>query len=69
MLFNTVLQSHNGGPPSAQSTIIDISERKRTEEALRRREEDYRRFVAQSSEGSSAKNLTHPFLSPCPKTN
>jgi PAS domain S-box-containing protein len=60
VLFNTVLQSHNGGPPLAQSTLIDISERKRAEEALRRREEDYRRFVAQSSEGIFREELDAP---------
>jgi formate hydrogenlyase transcriptional activator len=60
VLFNAILQSHNGGPPSAQSTIIDISERKRAEEALRRREEDYRRFVAQSSEGIFREELCAP---------
>jgi PAS domain S-box-containing protein len=60
VLFSSILQSHNGGPPLAQSTIIDISERKRADEALRRREEDYRRFVAQSSEGIFRQELDAP---------
>ncbi len=38
----------------------DITERKRAEDALRRREEDYRRFVAQSSEGIFREDMDVP---------
>ncbi len=38
----------------------DITERKMAEEALRRREEDYRRFVAQSSEGIFRQEMDAP---------
>jgi len=38
----------------------DITEKRRAELALRRREEDYRRFVAQSSEGIFREDLDQP---------
>lgn len=38
----------------------DITERKKAEEALRRREEDYSRFVAQTSEGIFCQELDTP---------
>jgi transcriptional regulator with PAS, ATPase and Fis domain len=38
----------------------DITERKMAEEALRRREEDYRRFVTQSSEGIFREDMDAP---------
>ena len=61
VLFNTVI--HADGPdglPVVQATAIDITERKKAEEALRRREEDYRSFVAQSSEGIFREELDTP---------
>jgi len=60
VLINTVLLPDNGGPQLAQGTLIDISERKKAEEALRLREEDYRRFVARSSEGIFREDLDAP---------
>jgi formate hydrogenlyase transcriptional activator len=42
------------------SVLQDITERKRAEEALRRREENYRMFVAQSSEGIFRQDLDAP---------
>ena len=60
VLFNCVVHSADGGTPLVQATAIDITERKKAEEALRRREEDYRRFVAQSSEGIFREDLLVP---------
>ena len=40
--------------------LIDITERKRADEALRRSEENYRMFVAQSSEGIFRQDLDAP---------
>jgi two-component system, cell cycle sensor histidine kinase and response regulator CckA len=40
--------------------LVDITERKHADEALRRSEEDYRRFVAQSSEGIFRHDLDVP---------
>jgi formate hydrogenlyase transcriptional activator len=42
------------------SAIRDISDRKRAQEALRRSEENYRKFVAQSSEGIFREELDAP---------
>jgi PAS domain S-box-containing protein len=60
VLFNIVLLADSHGTQLAQGTVIDISERKRVEEDLLRREEDYRRFVAQSSEGIFREELDVP---------
>lgn len=43
-----------------EGTVEDITEHKRAAEALRQREEDYRRFVAQSSEGIFREDLDQP---------
>jgi PAS domain S-box-containing protein len=51
VLTNSTVLSSNTNSTLLQATVVDITERKVAEEALRRREEDYRRFVAQSSEG------------------
>lgn len=45
----------------------DITERKRAERALRRREEDYRMFVAQSSEGIFRQDLDAPIPTDLPE--
>ncbi|MGA7770920.1 MAG: PAS domain S-box protein [Candidatus Sulfotelmatobacter sp.] len=61
VLFNTVIVAGGSdGGPVVQATAIDITERKMAEEALRRREEDYRSFVAQSSEGIFREELDTP---------
>ena len=61
VLFNTAeLQGENAAMPLVQATSFDITERKLAEDALRRREEDYRRFVAQSSEGIFREELDAP---------
>jgi PAS domain S-box-containing protein len=68
VLFNTVITA--GGPDGAsmfQATAIDITERKVAEEALRRREEDYRSFVAQSSEGIFRQELDTPLVIDLPE--
>ena len=60
VLFNTVLLNDPHGTQLAQGTVIDISKRKRAEADLLRREEDYRLFVAQSSEGIFREELDVP---------
>lgn len=58
--LNSVLLTEGGNPPQIQSTIVDITARKQAEEKLLRREEDYRAFVAQSSEGIFRQDLDAP---------
>ncbi len=60
VLLNSVLVTEGQDPPQIQSTVLDITERKKAVEALQRREEDYRRFVAQSSEGIFREDLRVP---------
>jgi len=43
-----------------EGTVEDVTEHKRAEVALRQSEEDYRRFVAQSSEGIFRQDLDQP---------
>jgi PAS domain S-box-containing protein len=60
-LFNTaIIPGDDKRTLLVQATSIDITERKMAEEALRRREEDYRRFVAQSSEGIFREEMDAP---------
>ena len=60
LLFNSVLRDGDKGAAILQGTAVDITNRKRAEEALRHREEDYRRFVEQSSEGIFREELDAP---------
>jgi formate hydrogenlyase transcriptional activator len=60
VLFNCAVHSADGDTSVIQATAIDITERKKAGEALRRREEDYRRFVAQSSEGIFRQDMDAP---------
>lgn len=60
VLFNCVVHSTDDGTPLVQATAIDITQRKEAGDALRHREEDYRRFVAQSSEGIFREELDAP---------
>ncbi len=48
------------GKRLTRGMLIDITERKHADEALRRSEENYRRFVAQSSEGIFRHDLDAP---------
>lgn len=60
VLLNCVLIEQGDREPVIQSAMLDITERKRAEEALRRCEENYRNFVAQSSEGIFRQDLDAP---------
>jgi PAS domain S-box-containing protein len=59
-LLNSVLIDPGSGEPLIQSTMFDITERKRAEDALRRSDESYRNFVGQSSEGVFRQDLDAP---------
>jgi len=61
VVFNTVVVAGGkDGESLIQATAIDITERKMAEDALRKNEEGYRRFVAQSSEGIFREELDAP---------
>lgn len=61
VLFNTVIiEQGPDGVPVVQATAIDITQRRIAEQELRRREEDYRSFVEQSSEGIFREELDTP---------
>lgn len=68
VLFNCALVADpDAGAARLQTTAIDITERKLAEEALCRREADYRRFVAQSSEGIFREELDTPLAIDLPE--
>ena len=60
VLLNSALISENGREPVIQSTVIDITAHKQAQDELRRHEEQYRQFVAQSSEGIFREELDAP---------
>jgi len=60
ILFDSAVREAGTGQPLIQATAINITNRKQALEALRRREEDYRTFVAQSSEGIFREDLDSP---------
>ena len=55
-----ILRNPESGKRMTRGVMIDITERKRAEAALRLSEENYRRFVAQSSEGIFRVDLNTP---------
>ena len=55
-----IVRDPQTGKRLTRGMLIDITERKRAEEALRRSEENYRMFVAQSSEGIFRQDLDAP---------
>jgi len=55
-----IVRDPQTGKRLTRGMLIDITERKRADEALRRSEENYRMFVAQSSEGIFRQDLDAP---------
>ncbi|HEY3973198.1 MAG TPA: sigma 54-interacting transcriptional regulator [Candidatus Sulfotelmatobacter sp.] len=58
--YNNTLRTEGVDFPVVRGMAHDITERRRAELALQSREEDYRSFVAQSSEGIFREDLTVP---------
>jgi len=58
--YNNTLRTEGVASPIVRGMAHDITERKRAEAALRRREEDYGQFVARSSEGIFREDLRIP---------
>jgi formate hydrogenlyase transcriptional activator len=58
--YRNTLRTEGVAKPIVRGMAHDITERKRAEEALRRREQDYRSFVAKSSEGIFREELDAP---------
>ena len=58
--YDNTLRSEGVPAPIVRGMAHDVTERKRAEMALRRSEEDYRLFVAQSSEGIFRQDLDTP---------
>ncbi|HZC24919.1 MAG TPA: GAF domain-containing protein, partial [Candidatus Binatia bacterium] len=56
----TIVVDPQTGKRLTRGLLIDITEKKRADEALRRSEENYRMFVAQSSEGIFRQDLDTP---------
>jgi PAS domain S-box-containing protein len=55
--YNNTLRTEGVATPIVRGMAHDVTEKRRAEWALRQREEDYRRFVAQSSEGIFREDL------------
>ena len=58
--YRNTLRTEGVVQPIVRGMAHDITERQRAEEALRRREQDYRSFVAKSSEGIFREELDAP---------
>ena len=58
--YNNTLRTEGVASPIVRGMAHDVTERKRAEQALRRREEDYGQFVARSSEGIFREDLRIP---------
>jgi PAS domain S-box-containing protein len=58
--YNNTLRTEGVAMPIVRGMAHDVTEKRRAESALSRREEDYRRFVAQSSEGIFREDLDAP---------
>lgn len=58
-----ILYNENNAPYQSTGFIMDISERKRTEEALRESEEHYRAMISQSTAGIAETDLSGKFIS------
>jgi formate hydrogenlyase transcriptional activator len=58
--YSNTLRTEGVEKPVVRGMAHDVTERRRAELALRQREEDYRRFVAQSSEGIFRQDLDEP---------
>ena len=62
-----IVRDPQTGKRLTRGVLIDITDQKRAEEALRRSEESYRMFVAQSSEGIFRQDLDHPLAIDLPE--
>jgi len=58
--YNNTLRTEGVAIPTVRGMAHDVTEKRRAELALQQREEDYRRFVAQSSEGIFREDLDAP---------
>jgi PAS domain S-box-containing protein len=58
--YHNTLRTEGVAAPVVRGMAHDVTEKRRAEIALQRREEDYRRFVAQSSEGIFREDLDVP---------
>jgi formate hydrogenlyase transcriptional activator len=58
--YHNTLRTDSVAKPIVRGMAHDVTERKKAEAALRRREEDYRRFVERSSEGIFRQDLQYP---------
>src|ERR1700758_56905 len=62
-----IVRDPQTGKRLTRGLLVDITEQKRAEEALRRSEESYRMFVAQSSEGIFRQDLDQPIAIDLPE--
>jgi PAS domain S-box-containing protein len=65
--YSNSLRTEGIDQPIVRGMAHDVTERKMAEQALRQREEDYRQFVAQSSEGIFREELDSPLAVDLPE--